>query len=231
MDIPSGDPWIILAAVAQATERLKIGTAVTPLARRRPQVLANTVATLDQLSGGRVILGAGLGGTTQEFTAFGESGDPRWRSEVLDEALQVVDRLFAGEVVNHTGAHFTVENVSLSPVPVQRPRVPIWVGGESLPALRRAARWDGWVTTGDNESAEMITTPGQLAEKLAYIQYQRSGSTPFDVAMTGVSTPGEHALVHEFAAAGVTWWLESLHGFRGSFDDLLARVRAGPPLS
>jgi hypothetical protein len=134
-------------------------------------------------------------------------------------------------VVNHTGAHFTVENVTLSPVPVQRPRVPIWVGGESLPALRRAARWDGWVTTGDNESAEMITTPGQLAEKLAYIQYQRSVSTPFDVAMTGVSTPGEHALVHEFAAAGVTWWLESLHGFRGGFDDLLARVRAGPPLS
>jgi len=82
---PSADPWVTLAAAAQATRRLRRGTAVTPLPRRRPQVLASTVATLDLLSGGRVIFGAGLGGVPREFTAFGESADARQRAQRLDE--------------------------------------------------------------------------------------------------------------------------------------------------
>ena len=136
--VPSGDPWVILAAVAQATSHLKIGTAITPLPRRRPHVLANTIATLDLLSAGRVILGAGLGGVPREFTAFGEEDNPRERAQRLDEGLDLLNRLWAGEPVTHTGAHYTVENVTLAPLPVQRPRVPIWIGGESRPALRRA---------------------------------------------------------------------------------------------
>lgn len=228
--VPSGDPWVILAAVAQATTRLKIGTAITPLPRRRPHILANTIATLDQLSEGRVILGAGLGGVPQEFTAFGEQDDPRGRAQRLDEALDLLGRLWAGEQVVHRGAHYTVENVTLAPLPVQRPRVPIWIGGDSRPALRRAARWDGWIVGGDNEKAEMVTTPEQVAEKVAYIQRHRSVSAPLDVALTGCSTPAEHAFVREFAAVGVTWWLESLHGFRGTYEELQARVMAGPPV-
>jgi probable F420-dependent oxidoreductase len=228
--VPSGDPWVILAAVAQATTHLKMGTAITPLPRRRPHVLANAIATLDQLSEGRVILGAGLGGVPQEFTAFGEQADPRGRAQQLDESLDLLNRLWAGESVMHRGAHYTVENVTLAPLPVQRPRVPIWIGGESRPALRRAARWDGWIVGGDNERAEMVKTPEQVAEKVTYIRQYRSTSLPFDVALTGCSPPGGSTLVLEFAAAGVTWWLESLHGFRGTFDELQARVMAGPPV-
>jgi probable F420-dependent oxidoreductase len=227
--VPSGDPWVILAAVAQATSHLKIGTAITPLPRRRPHVLANTIATLDLLSAGRVILGAGLGGVPLEFTAFGEEDNPRERAQRLDEGLDLLNRLWAGEPVTHSGAHYTVENVTLAPLPVQRPRVPIWVGGESRPALRRAARWDGWVVAGDNEKAKMILTPEQVAEKVAYIHRRRSASLSFEVAMTGCSVPTESTSVREFAAAGVTWWLESLHGLRGTFDELHARVMAGPP--
>lgn len=228
--VPSGDPWVILAAVAQATTHMKIGTAITPLPRRRPHVLANTVATLDQLSAGRVILGAGLGGVPQEFTAFGEQDDPRLRAQRLDEALELLDRLWSGEPVRHRGAHYTVEHVTLAPLPLQRPRVPIWIGGESLPALRRAARWDGWVAAGDNERAEMVETPEQMAEKVSYIQRHRSPASPLDVALTGCSSPVGSTWVQDFAAAGVTWWLESLHGFRGTFDELRARVMAGPPV-
>ena len=189
-----------------------------------------SIATLDCLSEGRVILGAGLGGVPQEFTAFGESDDARERAQRLDEGLEVLNRLWAGEQVMHRGRHYTVENVTLSPLPVQHPRVPIWIGGESLPALRRASRWDGWVVGGDNERAEMVKTPEQIAEKVAYLQRHRSDTVQFDVALTGCSTSVESAFVHEFAAVGVTWWLESLHGFRGSFDVLLARVRSGPPV-
>ncbi len=226
--VPAGDPWVILAAVAQATTRLKIGTAVTPVPRRRPQVLANTIATLDCLSEGRVIFGAGLGGVPQEFSAFGETAEARVRAQQLDEGLDVVNRLWAGESVMYYGQYYTVDNVALSPLPVQRPRVPIWIGGESRPALRRAARWDGWIVGGDNEQAEMIKTPEQVADKVSYLYQHRSATTPFDVALTGCSTSSDGKMIREYAAAGVTWWLESLHGFRGSFDELLARVKSGP---
>jgi probable F420-dependent oxidoreductase len=226
---PSGDPWIILAAVAHATTQLKIGTAVTPVPRRRPHVLANTIATLDLFSQGRVILGVGLGGVPQEFSAFGEPDDVRQRAGRLDEGLEILNRLWSGEKVTYQGRYYTINDVTLAPLPLQRPRVPVWVGGESYPALRRAARWDGWIVGGDNEKGEMTKTPEQLANQVVYMQQHRSNVQPFEIALTGCSRPTDGSLVREYEAAGVTWWLESLHGFRGSFDELHARVIAGPP--
>jgi alkanesulfonate monooxygenase SsuD/methylene tetrahydromethanopterin reductase-like flavin-dependent oxidoreductase (luciferase family) len=226
--VPSGDPWVILAAVAQATTHLKIGTAITPLPRRRPHVIANTVATLDVLSEGRVIFGAGLGGVPQEYSAFGESDDQREQATRLDESLTLLDRLWAGEAVTHRGL-YTLENVTLTPLPVQRPRVPIWIGGMSKPALRRAAHWDGWVFAGDNENGDMVMSPEQLAQRRSYIQQHRTATSPFDIAMSGCSMPGDGPNVRIFAETGLTWWLESIHGFRGSIDAMLTRVEAGPP--
>lgn len=227
---PSGDPWVILAAAAMATERLKVGTGVTPLPRRRPHVLANTVATLDLLSGGRAILGVGLGGVPREYAAFGEQDDARERAAMLDEGLEVLNRLWSGETVSHQGRYYTVDGVALAPLPLQRPRVPIWVGGESRPALRRAARWDGWIIGGVDEQCRPTMTPEQMAEKLSYIQEHRTEADPFAVALSGCSPPAGSSLVCAFAAAGVTWWLESLHGYRGSVEEMVARVEAGPPL-
>jgi alkanesulfonate monooxygenase SsuD/methylene tetrahydromethanopterin reductase-like flavin-dependent oxidoreductase (luciferase family) len=226
----SGDPWVTLAAVAQATERIRIGTTITPLARRRPHVLANAVATLDLLSQGRAILGAGLGGVAQEFTSFGEPADPRDRAERLDESLEILGGLFAGRRVDHHGRHFTVDGITLAPLPLQRPRVPIWIGGDSRPALRRAARWDGWTTTGVDEGGTMITTPDGLADRVEYVRRHRADThAAFDVAMSGLAGPGDGSRVREYGDAGVTIWLESLSGIRASTDDLLARVEAGPP--
>src|SRR5829696_4950674 len=101
--VPSGDPWVILSAVAASTSRLKLGLAVTPLARRRPQVVANALASLDLLSGGRVVFGAGLGGNSEEFAAFGEPGDAKDRAAMLDEGLAVLNGLLSGEPVTHHG--------------------------------------------------------------------------------------------------------------------------------
>jgi probable F420-dependent oxidoreductase len=227
--VPSGDPWIILAAATQATRRIRLGTAVTPLPRRRPHIVANAMATLDQLSGGRMIFGAGLGGVPREYAAFGEPEEASVRGAMLDEGLEILDRLWSGEVVSHEGRYYQVRGVALGPLPVQRPRVPIWIGGESKPALRRAARWDGWVFGGDDENAAMVKEPGQVAESLAYLGKHRSNLTPFDVAMTGVSAAEGRSIARDYEAAGVTWWLESIHGFRGSHEQLLARVKAGPP--
>jgi probable F420-dependent oxidoreductase len=224
-DVPSADPWVVLAAVAQATTRIRLGTAVTPLPRRRPAVVANCLATLDRLSNGRVILGAGLGGVAREFGAFGEPADDRRRGAMLDESLTVIDALWRGDEVNHRGDYYTVDGVTLAPLPVQRPRPPIWIGGGSPAARRRAARWDGWIIGGDTEQGEMVLTPRQAATDSADLP-SRPG---FDRVLIGVSSGPESSVAAGFAAVGFTWWLEHLHGRRDGFDQLLARVCAGPP--
>lgn len=226
---PSSDPWLSLAAVAAVTERLRLGTGVSPLPRYRPHLLAQSLATLDTLSGGRAVLGAGLGGVPEEYAAFGDASDAPTLAAMLDEGLALVDRLWAGEPVDHRGRFYTAVGVTLAPRPVQRPRIPVWVGGESRPALRRAAGWDGWIVGGASQDGTMGKTPEQIAALAAYIRAHRATDGPFDIAMSGYSAPSDGELVRAYAAAGVTWWLESLHGFRGSVDELLARVSAGPP--
>jgi alkanesulfonate monooxygenase SsuD/methylene tetrahydromethanopterin reductase-like flavin-dependent oxidoreductase (luciferase family) len=192
---PSADPWVTLAAVAASTDALTLGTALTPVPRRRPQVLVEQVATLERLNGGRVVLGAGLGGNEREFTEFGEDFDPRRRARLLDDGLRVVRERWDG---------------------------PIWVGGNSEPALRRAGRWDGWIPN-SLEPHRMTMSADDLREKVASIG--RGGD--FDVAFNGYSEPGED--VRAYADAGATWWLENLHDVRGDADSSLARIEAGPP--
>jgi alkanesulfonate monooxygenase SsuD/methylene tetrahydromethanopterin reductase-like flavin-dependent oxidoreductase (luciferase family) len=102
---PAADPWVTLAAVAASTSKLRIGTGITPVPRRRPHVLAHQVATLDVLSGGRVVFGAGLGGVVSEFESFGEESDAKLRADKLDEGLDLLRRLWSGARVEHRGAH------------------------------------------------------------------------------------------------------------------------------
>jgi alkanesulfonate monooxygenase SsuD/methylene tetrahydromethanopterin reductase-like flavin-dependent oxidoreductase (luciferase family) len=229
--VPSGDPWIILSAVAASSTHLRLGLAVTPLARRRPQVVANAMASLDLLSGGRAIFGAGLGGAPEEFTAFGEPGDPKERAAMLDEGLRIVDGLWSGETVNHRGRHYAVQGVSLAPRPLQRPRLPIWIGGEGAPALRRAARWDGWLApaTSHDGTPSMAKSPERIAEMVATIRRHRTVDAPFEVAIDGYSEAGDPGLPRAYEAAGATWWLESIQDARGPLDQMMARVEAGPP--
>jgi alkanesulfonate monooxygenase SsuD/methylene tetrahydromethanopterin reductase-like flavin-dependent oxidoreductase (luciferase family) len=226
---PSGDPWVILAMVAAATSELRLGTAVTPVARRRPHVLAQTLATLDVATDGRMIFGAGLGGVPGEFASFGEDATPAVRAARLDEGLEVLARLWSGERVWHEGAHFTVRDVALAPLPVRR-HIPIWIGGSSPRARARAARWDGWVADSSDES-RMTMSPDEVAAGAEEIAARRDIDSPFDVAVIGYSEPGEAETPAAYAAAGASWWLESIHDRRGSPPDLLHRIESGPPRS
>jgi alkanesulfonate monooxygenase SsuD/methylene tetrahydromethanopterin reductase-like flavin-dependent oxidoreductase (luciferase family) len=223
---PAADPWVVLTAIACATERIRLGTAVTPVARRRPQVLAQTVATLDVLSGGRVVFGAGLGGSASEFGRFGEPEDPLIRAEMLDEGLDLLRLLWAGEEVRHRGRHYVVDDVTLAPLPFQE-RVPIWIGGNRPASLRRAARWDGWVADSADPSG-MTLSPADVARGLETIRAQRTADAPFDLAVLG---HGDLADLAAYEAAGATWWLESLHDMRGPLAEMEALVTAGPPRS
>jgi probable F420-dependent oxidoreductase len=217
---PAADPWITLASLASATSRVRVGTAVTPVARRRPQVLAHQVATLDVLSAGRVIFGAGLGGSESEFGKFGEPTDAKVRAAMLDEGLDVMRQLWSGAEVTHRGEHFTVGGVTLAPAPVQE-HVPVWIGGNRPPSLRRAARWDGWLADSADPTG-MTLSPDDVARSIEQI----GRGDDFDVAVLGQSDRGDPSA---YERAGATWWLENIHDMRGTVDEVLALVTAGPP--
>ncbi|HEV2930130.1 MAG TPA: LLM class flavin-dependent oxidoreductase, partial [Propionibacteriaceae bacterium] len=140
-----GSRW---AAIATATEHLRLGPMITPLAHRRPAKVAKETATLDRLSDGRLTLGVGLGSDrfAHELSATGEELDDRQRGQMLDESLEILTAAWSGEPVHHHGQHYTVDGISFLPRPVQRPGVPVWAAGfpGNVKPLRRAARHDGF---------------------------------------------------------------------------------------
>src|SRR3954447_5319410 len=145
---PLADPFVALAAVATATERLRLILSALVLPRRRPHLVAQACGTLDRLSEGRLVVGAVIGAERSEFEAFGEDPDLVARAAVLDESLDLVDRYLRGETVEHDGPALVARGVRVGPPPIQQPRPPIWLGGRRPRALRRAAGWDGWLAVG-----------------------------------------------------------------------------------
>lgn len=249
---PISDPWMALTAIALSTERIRLGPMVTPLARRRPTKLARETVTLDHLSGGRLILGVGLGVRPQEWGQLGEETNLRTRGRMLDEALDVLTQLWRGEAVSHHGEHYIVDvhdppgfdgMVPFSPPALQQPRIPIWVGGRwpNKPPFRRGARWDGIAPTSVRGGIYERLTPAQIAECVSYTYSYRTDSTPLEVVIQG-HTDGddrEHdrAQVATFQAAGATWWLEECSPFSFGWDRsgpwpverITQRIRRGPP--
>lgn len=179
------DPWVAMAAIACATERVRIGALVTPTPRRRIAKLARETVTLDRLSGGRLVLGVGIGGDRHgEFAPFGDPADPRERARLLDEGLERLVELWGGE---------------FAPPPAQEPRIPVWVAARwpNRRPLRRAARWDG-VFPIDLPGPEAVA---ELAEVMRDLRDGAGG--PFDIVVTNPAgtdpAPWEQA--------GATWCL------------------------
>jgi probable F420-dependent oxidoreductase len=231
------DPWIALAAAAARTRRIRLGAMVTPVPRRRPWKLAREVASLDVLSGGRVVFGAGLGEPADaEFAAYGEDPDPLVRRGRLDEGLELLRLLWSGERVSFSGEHFKVDGVTFRPAPVQE-RVPIWVAGNwpSKRPFRRAARMDGVMP--ERGGGELLG-PSELREVLAFVaeEKERQGieaDRTYDVLAAGYTDQAGSAAAQETVAAyeeaGATWWIERFHAGRGSLEWTRERVREGPP--
>ncbi len=230
-----GDPWMLLTAAALATSRIKLGTLVTPVARRRPEQLARQVATLDALSGGRVIFSAGLGGPIEdEFGSFGETTDPVVLAERLDEGLDLLRAYWSGEPVNHEGPHYQVRDVTLLPATVQRPHPPIWIGGfwPHRRPMRRAARWDGVVPLFTSARHGHPPPVDEVRDLVEYVRRHRDGG-PFEVVLGGVSPAKAHDLIGPLADAGATWWDErqlQTGPDLDRFEAVLRRIEQGPPV-
>jgi alkanesulfonate monooxygenase SsuD/methylene tetrahydromethanopterin reductase-like flavin-dependent oxidoreductase (luciferase family) len=224
------DPWIALAAIAGATSRIRLGAMVTPLPRRQPWEVARQLASLDGLSGGRVILGAGLGWRVEEFRQLGLDAEIGMRVERLEESLALLDRLWTGEEVTFSGRHYALEGVRLLPRPVQRPRIPIWLaaGWPRRAPLRRALAWDGVYLMTENQATRRPVTPGDVRAVAALVAAERTAGGPFDIGVN-VVTPeepdGGAGIVTAMAEAGATWAVELTPE---TFDEHLALVRRGP---
>jgi alkanesulfonate monooxygenase SsuD/methylene tetrahydromethanopterin reductase-like flavin-dependent oxidoreductase (luciferase family) len=229
------DPVVVTAAIAVRTARIRTGILVNVLARRRVGKVARESVTLDQLSGGRLIVGAGLGARAEEFTAFGESGDARERAARLDESLRLLDALWGGEPVTVHGDYLTATDVTMLPRPVQRPRIPIWVGGRwpNKAPFRRAAHWDGVMPTHARYGLGETMPPDELRAALEYTHQHRTADGPFDVALEGRTdgTAPDRGAKHvtPYLDAGLGWWIEALGWWRGTPQDAMARIRQGPP--
>ena len=235
------DPWIALTAAACATERIRLGTLVTPLPRRRPVVVARQSVTLDRLSRGRLVLGVGIGGGPFEWEYCGEQPDLATRGDMLDEHLELLERLWTGETVRHEGRHYRAAGPDWSavcyPPPLQQPRIPVWVGGTwpgSRP-FRRAARWDGVVPMRLDGRWEVADT----AAVAALVGSLRTAAAPYDLAVPGETDGGDPARLDRYAEhrdAGAPWFVQAVHPWRYGWAEsapwplaaMRERIEAGP---
>jgi alkanesulfonate monooxygenase SsuD/methylene tetrahydromethanopterin reductase-like flavin-dependent oxidoreductase (luciferase family) len=200
------DPWVTLTAVALATERVTIGTLVTPIPRRRPHQLARETVTLDRLSGGRLVLGIGIGSDqTGEFNPerFGEEGDARVRGRMLDEGLERLLAYWDGE---------------FEPRPAQRPRIPIWAAATwpNRKPLRRAARFEGLFPVD-------LPGPEAMAEMAAEVRELRDSDDPYELVVTN---PPE-VDTGPWIEAGATWCLRGF-GMDPKRAEVERAIDAGP---
>ena len=231
---PTCNVWCVLAAIAAGTERLRLGTEVTPITRRRPWNVAREAAAIDQLSNGRMILGVGLGDTGEavgidaSFARFGEESDPRTRGAMLDEALDIVAGLWTGEPFTYHGTHYTVDAVTFAPPPVQQPRIPIWIGGgyPNPRPTRRALRWDGSCLYKETHGGpwEDMTPDDVRALRDA------AEGRPFTIAVGGSGRrddwDAERAHIVSVAESGADWWIEWVPP--ATRPEMIDSVKRGP---
>jgi alkanesulfonate monooxygenase SsuD/methylene tetrahydromethanopterin reductase-like flavin-dependent oxidoreductase (luciferase family) len=223
------------------TARIRLGTMITPLSRMRPWELASKAATLDNLSGGRVVISVGMGAVDTGFAEFGEVTDRKTRAELLDEGLAIMTGLWRGQPFRFEGKHYHIQPTTFMPPPppLQQPRIPIWVVGAwpRPKSMARVLRYDGLLPMAyDAEGKPVQASPDDIRAMKAYVEAHRTETTPFEIVVEGV-TPGDQpdaaaAQVRPWADAGATWWIEALWQ-AGDQPDAAAflreRIRQGPP--
>jgi len=236
------DAWVCLTAIAMKTERIGLGTMLSPISRMRPWKLASETATLDRISRGRVRLAVGLGALETGFAAFGEVTDRKTRIELMEEGLEVMQLLWKNEPFTFEGKHYHIDSSQVDAalqewgiVPVQQPRIPIWLTG-AWPrevSMQRTLKFDGLLPN-------FISAPGPLGQPSHdefrtmsdFVREHRDPDRPFDIVMEGETannSPEYLEKVEQWRQAGATWWIESPWSHQDDFDYLRQRIAMGPP--
>ena len=225
------DPWIALGLIADRTSRVLIGTAVTPIPRRRPTKLAREILTLHQYSNGRFILGAGSGLWNSEFADLGDAGDMKVRAEMLDEGLDLLKKAWSGQPLEHAGKHYRAKGQAFAPGGTGTD-IPIWIGASwpSKKPMQRAARFDGVMAMSKRYPEPL--SPDEVSDMSGFIAANRDSNEPFNLGVALSSSDDVAADVdraHAYAEAGADWWQEGVFPPAESLDALRAIVRRGPP--
>jgi probable F420-dependent oxidoreductase len=211
-------PAVALAHIAAHTQTIRLGTGIVIVPQRNPVVLAKEFASLDVLSGGRVILGAGTGYLRSEFEALGSSFDDR--GERMNEALEVIRTLWTAEKPEYHGDFFSFAGIDAHPRPVQKPHPPIVVGGLSAPALRRAVRQgNGWYGFALDHAAAGNAIAGLRAAERDHGRASELGSLEITVTP---AVPLDADAVARYADLGVERLV--VIGMGGNADELVAFV-------
>lgn len=233
----SVDPFIGLAIAGAVTKKLRLLTYLCVVPYRNPFLLAKTVATLDVMSNGRLILGAGVGYQEAEFAALGV--DHAERGALFDESLEAMKLAWSGETVNFDGRHFSAHDVTAMPRPAQRPHPPIWIGGNSKVTLRRVARHaQGWLAMPATaqqavrrRSVELVGLQG-LEAKLAELNAYAAEIGRTDPIVIHMPLPHGHegaqdlaadaAAVRDLSGLGVSWcnWGGGAADLPGAIDEI-----------
>jgi hypothetical protein len=234
------DPMIGLAAAAMTTDRIRLGTMVTPVPLRKPWKLASESVALDHLSNGRLILGLATGAAWMGWQAFpDEVTDARQRAEMLDETIDILTLLYARRPFDYDGRHYQVKLTRLPdqyypPKPQQQPRIPLWCVGiwPQMKSMQRALKCDGVIVEKPQLlGAEQPITPADIAAIRAYVQENRAATTPFDIVVVGKSLglePGQREdTLSSLAEAGATWWVEGL--WDEPVEQVRQQIENGPP--
>ena len=226
---PWHDPWVMLAAMAMTTSRVRIGPLVAAITRRRPWKVAREALSIDHLSGGRLVLAAGLGaaGDDSGFYRVGEEMDLRIRAQILDECLEIIDGLWKGNPLSFEGQHFRVDAMTLLPRPVQQPRIPVWIVGlwPRERSMRRVLHWDGVILQGERGQP----SPDEVRAAAEFSRNRQGASGPFDIVAGGAAPAVNAGEVAGYEAAGATWWMECLWDWGHDDQAVLERIRQGPP--
>ncbi len=234
------DAWVTLAVAAMRTEKIRLGTMISPLSRMRPWKLASEALTVDRLSKGRVIVSVGLGAVDTGFKEFGEETDRKTRAELVDESLEIITGLWHGQPFNYSGKHYRIRETKfmLPPPPIQKPRIPIWIVGAwpKGKSLRRALKYDGILPT-------IVQSDGSLARPriedirniTKFVRAKGSVKKRFDIVVEAEQSNNPQKQASEFAKAGATWWIDSMWSqtdkmfTRKGRGKVLKKIKQGPP--
>jgi hypothetical protein len=234
------DPMIALAAAAMVTRRIRLGTMIIPMPLRRPWKVASESLAVDHLSDGRLILGLGTGAVWMGWQSFpDEVTNARARAEMLDESIDILTLLYQRKQFDYDGVHYHLKLTLMDerhypPKPVQQPRIPLWVVGiwPREKSIQRVLKCDGVIPEKRNPGGSIEdVTPADIREIKAYVDANRTLTTPFDIVASGKTAGLDRVQLKDkllpWNEAGATWWIEGL--WEETEEQVIERIHQGPP--